>query len=258
MTTENSEPRAEKTPPQLGLLGHLHELRGRLIKSLLAVACGFGIAFNFSEEILAFLIRPLKAVLPVGQKLIYTGLPEGFLVNLKIGLWGGFFLSAPFWLFQLWAFVAPGLYRSARKKVLGLTAMASLLLFLGAAFGYTLIFPLAFKFFVGFSSEMLSALPALGPYFSLATSLLLACGLAFQMPLAIVFLGRIGVVSAGALANGRRHAGLRILIMAAVLTPPDVISQCLLAAPMLVLYEISIKLVAGHEKKLAAEEAAIP
>lgn len=252
--------KATKNPPDpgpedSGLLSHLRELRGRIIKSLLAVAIGFAAAFNFSEELLSLLVMPLRTVLPEGQKLIYTGLPDGFLVNLKIALWGGVFLSAPFWLYQLWAFVAPGLYRSERRKVAGLAVSASVLLFAGAAFGYLLIFPLAFKFFVGFSNEMLTAMPALGPYFSLATSLLLASGLVFQLPLAIIFAADLGLVTSTTLAKGRRYAILIIAIVAAILTPPDVISQCLLGLPMMILYEISIRLVARKEKKAVAAEA---
>lgn len=246
-----------ETPPEGGgLLGHLRELRGRILKSLLGMALGFTVAYYFSEAILAFLIHPLTAVLPEGQKLIYTSLPDGFLVNLKIGLWGGVFLAAPWWLYQVWSFVAPGLYRSERSKVVGLAFSATLLLFLGAAFGYGLVFPLAFKFFVGFSNDMLTAMPALGPYFSLAMALLLAFGLVFQMPLVILFLANLGLFDARTLVKGRKYAILIIFIVAAILTPPDVISQCLMAGPMLVLYEISVKLVARGEKKRAAETAA--
>jgi len=247
-----NSPTETENPGDGNLFSHLRELRSRLIKSLAAVALGFVAAFNFSEDILRFLVRPLKALLPDGQKLIYTGLPDGFLVNLKIGLWGGFFISSPFWLYQLWAFIAPGLYRSERQKVLGLALTASLLLFGGAAFGYVFIFPLTFKFFIGFSNELLTAMPALGPYFSLAAALLLASGLAFQMPLVIVFLADLGLFRAETLRKGRRYAILIIFILAAVLTPPDVVSQALLAVPMLALYEISIRLVAGKERKRAA------
>lgn len=256
MPDQKTDKNPETLPEGGGLLSHLNEMRGRIIKSLLFIAVGFGIAFNFADQILAFLIMPLKAVLPPGQKLIFTGLPDGFLVTLKIGLWGGVFLSAPLWLYQLWSFVAPGLYRAERKKVGRLTFSATLLLFTGAAFGYVLVLPLAFKFFVGFSSDLLMALPDLKSYFSLAMSLLLAFGLVFQLPLAILFMASIGLVSSPLLVKGRKYAILLIFIIAAVLTPPDVLSQILMAIPMLGLYELSIKLVARNEKKKAAEEAA--
>jgi sec-independent protein translocase protein TatC len=254
--TEPNEKTPETLPEGGGFLGHLRELRGRILKSLMGLALGFAAAFHFSETILAFLVRPLTAVLPAGQRLIYTSLPDGFLVNLKIGLWGGVFLTAPWWLYQVWAFVAPGLYRSERRQVARLAFSAAFLLFLGAAFGYFLVFPLAFKFFVGFSNETLTAMPALGPYFSLAMALLLAFGLVFQMPLVILFLASLGLFEARTLIKGRKYAILIIFIVAAVLTPPDVISQCLMAGPMLVLYELSVKLVARLEKKRAAEAAA--
>ncbi len=236
-----------------GLLSHLRELRSRIIKTLVIIALGFGAAFHFSENLLAILVRPIQAVLPAGQKLIYTGLPDGFIVHLKIGLWGGVFLTAPLWLYQVWAFAAPGLYRSERRQVVGLALSATVFLFLGAAFGYWLVVPLAFKFFVGFSGDLLTALPALGPYFSLIMALLLAFGLVFQLPLAILFLADLGLVTAAALTRGRKYALLIIFIRSAVLTPPEVISQCLMAFPMLVLYELSIRLVARKERKRAAK-----
>jgi sec-independent protein translocase protein TatC len=253
---EQSDQSTEKIPEGGGILSHLHDLRGRIIKSLLFMAIGFGVAFNFADQILAFLVMPLKAVLPPGQKLIYTGLPDGFLVSLKIGLWGGVFLSAPLWLYQVWAFVAPGLYRSERKKISGLACSATLLLFLGAGFGYALVLPLAFKFFVGFSNDLLMALPDLKSYFTLAMSLLLAFGLVFQLPLVILFMAGLGLVSSPLLIKGRKYAILLIFIVAAILTPPDILSQILMAIPMMGLYELSIRLVAKNERKQAAEEAA--
>lgn len=253
---ERTDKSRETLPEGGGLLSHLHELRGRIIKSLLFMAAGFGVAFSFADRILAVLIMPLKAVLPPGQKLIYTGLPDGFLVSLKIGLWGGVFLSAPLWLYQLWAFAAPGLYREERRKISGLTFSATLLLFFGAAFGYAVVLPLAFKFFVGFSNDMLTALPDLKSYVSLVMGLLLAFGLVFQLPLAILFMAGLGLVSSRVLIKGRKYAILLIFIIAAVLTPPDVLSQILMAIPMMGLYEVSVRLVVKSEKKKAAEEAA--
>ncbi len=254
--TQSPEPTAETLPEGGGLMSHLRELRVRIIRSLLAVAAGFGLSVNFSDRILAFLARPLQAALPPGQKLIYTGLPDGFLVSLKIGLWSGVLLSAPLWLYQLWAFAAPGLYRSERRKVAGLAAGASLLLLLGAAFGYGLVLPLAFKFFVSFSNDLMTALPDLKSYISLAMSLILAFGLVFQLPLVILFLAGLGLLSSGTLIRGRRYAVLIIFIVAAVLTPPDILSQILMALPMMLLYELSIRLVAGIEKRKAAGEEA--
>lgn len=241
---------ATTQPPEgLNFLGHLHELRGRIIKSLLFITLGFALACNFSEQILAFLIRPLQAVLPEGQKLIYTGLPDGFIIFLKIGLWGGVFISSPLWLYQLWSFVAPGLYRSERRQITTLALSASFLLFLGAGLCYALVLPLAFKFFINFSSETLMALPDLKSYFSLIMGFILAFGLVFQMPLALIFLANAGILSAEALKRGRKYAVLIIFIIAAILTPPDVLSQILMAIPMLCLYEVSLKVVARNEKR---------
>ena len=249
---QNPSPGTPDPPPSdeaPGFFEHLRELRSRAIKALLIVALGFGVAFNFSHEILAFLAHPLLSTLPAGQKLIYTSLPEGFIIHLKIGLWGGVFLSAPFWFYQLWSFVSPGLYQSEKSNLAWLSLAASSLLFIGAAFGYLVVFPLAFTFFLSFSSEIIAPLPALGPYFSLAMGLLLAFGVVFQLPLVLIFLGELGILSAETLSRGRKYAVLAIFVVAAILTPPDVVSQCLMAAALLFLYELSIKLISRREKK---------
>jgi sec-independent protein translocase protein TatC len=219
---------------------HLSELRSRLIKSLISLIPAFILAYNLAASIMDFLIAPFRAAMPGGQGLIATGLPDTFLIHLKIGFWGGFFLSSPYWLYQLWAFVAPGLYRRERRAVRRLSAMAALLLFGGAAFAYFTVFPLAFRFFVSFNSDDISLLPTISQYLSLVMTMLTAFGLAFQLPLLLMFLAGLGLVDAAKLRSFRRYAVLLIVVLAAVMTPPDVISQILMAIPMIGLYELSI------------------
>lgn len=235
--------------PDRNFWDHLQELRWRVLKGLVAVAVGFGVAYYFSNEILAFLVLPLIKVLPPGQRLIFTGLPEGFLIHLKIALGGGIFLAAPFWLYQFWSFVAPGLYQRERRWVVGLAGGASILLFLGACFGYFVVFPVAFSFFLSFGGDLMMPLPAAGSYFSLTLSLLLAFGLIFQLPLVLLFLGELGVISASTLSQKRKYAVLAIFVVSAILTPPEVMSQIIMAVSLIVLYELSLGLMRCREKR---------
>lgn len=232
----------------MSLLAHLAELRSRLFKSLAALAVGCALAWNFAPQVLHWLLAPLTALLPPGQSLIFTGLQDAFMVTLKISLWSGFFISAPVWLYQLWAFVAPALYPVERKGVGRLAALATLLLGAGLAFAYFAVFPLTFQFFLRFSGDTLMAMPTVDRYLSLCMGLILAFALAFQLPLALMFLGRLGLVSDSFLRKNRPYAIIVIFIVGAVLTPPDVVSQLLLAGALLLLYELSIFLVARQQK----------
>ncbi|MDR2352366.1 MAG: twin-arginine translocase subunit TatC [Deltaproteobacteria bacterium] len=228
---------------------HLAELRNRIIKSLLSIVPGFFVAYAASEWILKFLTHPLLEAMPPNQGLIATALPETFLIHLKISLWGGLFISAPFWMYQLWAFVAPGLYSSEKKATLKLTGMAFGLLVLGAGFAYQVVLPIGFKFFISFSGAEITILPTINEYLSLITTLLLSFGVAFEMPLFLMFLASIGLVNSQKLSRFRQYAILIIVIVAAFLTPPDVISQILMSIPMLGLYELSLFLIRQKEKE---------
>lgn len=237
---------------------HLTELRRRLIICFIAIGIGFGVCYYFSKPIFRVMMLPLLDVLPEGERLIYTGLPEAFFTYLKVGFWGGVILSLPVIFHQLWNFVAPGLYRHERRLVVPFVFFATLLFVVGGFFGYFVVFPFGFKFFMGFSDDTIRALPSVQQYFSLALKLLLGFGVIFELPLIMVFLGKMGLVNAGFLARGRKFAVLLIFVVAAILTPPDVISQILMALPLLVLYEISIVLVRmiGKKKEQKAEAAA--
>jgi sec-independent protein translocase protein TatC len=237
---------------------HLSELRKRLIYAIAAAAVGFGIGYYFAKPIFRVMMRPLLKVLPEGQSLIYTGLPEAFFTYLKIGLWGGIILALPVIFYQIWAFVAPGLYRHERKYFIPFVFFATLLFVIGGLFGYFVVFPFGFRFFIGFSDQYMTALPAVKEYFSLAIKLLFGFGIVFELPLVMVFAAQMGFVNAKMLSKGRKYAFLLVFVCAAMLTPPDIISQVMMAVPLMVLYEISIVLVRiivrKRQAKLGLEE----
>jgi sec-independent protein translocase protein TatC len=240
---------------ELAFLDHLGELRSRVLKGLVAIVPAIFIAYEMSGRILSFLSAPLRAAMPPGQGLIATALPETFLIHMKIALWGGVFLSSPFWLYQLWAFVAPGLYRTERRAAVKLTAAAVTLMAGGAAFAYYVVIPAGFVFFLSFGSGEVTVLPAIQGYLSLVMTLLVAFGAAFQLPLLLLFLAAVGLVDSDKLSRFRRFAILAIVILAAFLTPPDVVSQILMSIPLILLYELSLFLIRGREKAALSREA---
>lgn len=230
---------------------HLAELRRRLIICCIAVGFGFGLCYYFSKPIFKVLMLPLLEALPEGEQLIYTSLPEAFFTYLKVGFWGGVILALPVIFHQLWGFVAPGLYRKERRYLIPFIIFATLMFMVGGFFGYFVVFPFGFKFFLGFSDESIRALPAVQQYFSLALKLLFGFGLVFELPLVMVFLAKMGLVNADILARSRKYALMLVFVVAAILTPPDVVSQVLMALPLMVLFEISIILVRIIQTKKA-------
>lgn len=234
------------TPPDrpddkpMGILGHLGELRRRLVRCLIAVAVAFMGCYSVSELLFQRLCDPLVAAMPAGSKLIFTALPEAFFVYLQVGLVAALFVASPYIFYQIWAFIAPGLYEEEKRFLIPLALSSAVLFILGAAFCYFVVFPFAFSFFIGFASENIAAMPSLSAYLGFALKLLVAFGLICEMPLFTLFLSRMGLVTAQAMRRVRRYAVLVTFIVAAILTPPDVISQLLMAVPMLVLYEVSI------------------
>jgi sec-independent protein translocase protein TatC len=249
---------------QMPLLDHLIELRNRLIYSVAAILLGFVVCYFFSEHIYAFLVRPLANVYQgqTGRRMIYTGLTEAFLTYVKVALWAGTFLTFPFVASQLWMFIAPGLYRKEKQAFLPFLIATPVLFFMGAAMAYYVVFPLAWKFFVSFETPggpgmlPIQLEARVGEYLSLVMKLLFAFGLAFQLPVALTLMGRVGLISAEQLSKNRRFAIVGVFAGAAVITPPDVISQITLAIPILVLYEISIIAVRMVERRRAEAEAA--
>ncbi|MBA3018380.1 MAG: twin-arginine translocase subunit TatC [Desulfobacteraceae bacterium] len=220
--------------------GHLEELRKRLVICFIAIAIGFIISYGFKEKIFHYLTIPLISAMQADDKLIFTGLPEAFFTYLKVSLLSGLMLSAPVILYQFWLFVAPGLYGKERKLLVPIVFLSSFFFIGGALFGYFIVFPFGFKFFLGFATETIRPLPSMREYLSFSSMLLLAFGLVFELPLVIIFLARLGIVSVEFLKKNRKYAILLFFVVAAILTPPDVVTQIMMAVPLMALYEISI------------------
>jgi sec-independent protein translocase protein TatC len=249
---------------QMPLLDHLIELRNRLMYSCVAIMIGFLICYFFSEQIYAFLVRPLADIYQgqTGRRMIYTGLAEAFFTYVKVAFWAGAFLTFPVVAVQLWMFIAPGLYRTEKQAFLPFLVATPILFFLGGAMAYYIIFPLAWRFFVSFETPggpgmlPIELEARVAEYLSLVMKLIFAFGLCFQLPVALTLMGRVGLITSQQLAGNRRYAIVAVFAVAAVLTPPDVISQVGLAVPILILYELSIIAVRMVERRRAQAEAA--
>jgi sec-independent protein translocase protein TatC len=240
---------------KIPFISHLEELRKRLIACVISVVIGFIISYFFSEQLFDILVKPLQKELPPDSLLIFTGLPEAFFVYLKISLFAGIFLSCPVILWEIWGFVAPGLYDHEKKYIFPFVIFSSILFIIGLLFCYFIVFPFAFKFFMAYSSDIIRALPSIKEYLSFALKLLLAFGIIFELPVFILFLAKMGIVNEKMLRNQRKFAILGIFVVAAVLTPPDVVSQVLMAVPLILLYEISIYVAKIFGKKSDAKKS---
>ena len=246
---------------QAPLLDHLIELRSRLVRCVLALLVGFAVCFYFADEILGFLIQPLKNAFPEGQgQLIFTKLYEVFFVELKVGIFAGFFVSFPIIANQLWAFIAPGLYAREKKAFLPFLIATPVLFIAGASLAYFVVMPTAFKWFLGFGGEagglQIEALPSAGDYLGLVMQFILAFGISFLLPVLLLLLNRAGIVSRAQLAGARRYVIVGIAIVAAIVTPPDPGSQIILAIPLLMLFEGSLLIMRVTEKRAEEEKSA--
>ncbi len=240
----------EKQP----FLTHLEELRDRLIHSAIAVGVGFVICYIFSDTLFGYLVKPLQESMPEGDRMIYTALPEMFFTYVKTAFVAGLLLTSPYIFYQVWLFIAPGLYRKEKKLVFPFVFFSTILFVGGALFGYFIVFPFGFKFFMGFANEYIQAMPSVKQYFSFAIKLLIAFGLVFELPVIIYFLTRLGLVTTDFLKKKRKYAILLTFVMAAVLTPPDVVTQTMMAFPLIILYEVGIIVSRLAVKKRASEE----
>ena len=229
-----------KEDEKLPFTAHLEELRKRLIVCFIAVGVGFVLAYGFKERLFDILTMPLITVMDQGEKLIFTGLPEAFFTYLKVAFLTGLMLASPVIIYEFWMFVAPGLYQRERRILVPIVFLSTIFFVGGALFGYFIVFPWGFKFFLGFATETIKPLPSMKEYLSFASKLLLAFGLVFELPLVLTFMAKLGIVSVEFLKKNRKYALLLFFAGAAILTPPDVVTQVMMALPLMVLYEISI------------------
>jgi sec-independent protein translocase protein TatC len=250
---------------RMPLIDHLIELRRRFIISGAGLIIAWGVCYYFGNELLTFLIKPLADQWgdKPGHFLQYTALTEAFVTRIKVSFWAACFLSFPIIASQVWMFVAPGLYKNERSAFLPYLVATPVLFFLGGALVYYVIFPAAWHFFLSFEqpaaagSLAIEAVPKISEYLSLSLTLIFAFGLAFQMPVALTLMARVGLISSKFLAAQRRYAIVLNTVLAALVTPPDVISMTGLAVPLCLLYEVSIWSCRWVERQRAKREAAL-
>jgi sec-independent protein translocase protein TatC len=226
---------------KMSFLEHLDELRTRLIHAVVAIAVGCVISFIFLDRVFDFITLPMRQMLPAGGSLVITEPSEYFMLYLKVGALVGLFIATPYVMWQLWLFVAPGLYAHEKRFAIPFVLLSTFFFVSGAAFSHFLAFPWTWQFFINFSPEYVQQMIKLGPAFSLYVKMLLGFAVIFQMPTVVFFLARMGMVTPGFLIRNFKYAVLIIFILGAVLSPGgDVVSQSLMEGPMLALYGLSI------------------
>jgi sec-independent protein translocase protein TatC len=232
-----TDPNEDKMP----LTSHLEELRKRLVRALIAVGVAFLGCFAFKEELFRIVAQPLISVLPQGSHMIYTGLPEAFFTYIKVSFYAGLFVSSPIVFYHIWKFISPGLFPKEKKFVAPFVITSTLLFVGGVCFGYFLVLPPAYQFFLEFSTDFLKPMLSMREYLTLTLKLLLAFGVIFEIPVFLFFMTKIGLVTPRKLAKMRRYAIVVCFIVAAIITPtPDAFTQCMMAIPMVILYEVGI------------------
>ena len=236
-------------------ISHLIELRQRLIRCMLAFAILFIPAFLYGAELYDLLALPLVQVLPQGSKMIATGVITPFLIPMKIAAMAAFLVALPYVLYEVWAFVAPGLYAHEKRLVLPLVVSSTLLFFAGIAFCYFIVFGRVFTFIARFAPASVSVAPDIEAYFNFVLGMFIAFGLAFEVPVVVVLLSLTGIITVEQLREWRGYVIVAIFIVAAVVTPPDVISQISLAIPMCLLYEVGIFFAQFVQKRRGTEES---
>lgn len=249
---------SESEQGKMSFLDHLDELRRRIIYSLVAIFLGLGIALFFMGPLFQFIFRPMQALLPAGQTLIYTDPSEAFFLQIKIALMAGLILASPVVASQLWLFIAPGLYAHEKKLAIPFVVMSSTLFVGGAAFAHYLVFPIVWRFFVSFTNDFLTFMPRVEPAFSMYLRLVLALGITFQLPTLVLFLARLGMVTPRLMIRHFKYAVLLIVIASAVLSPDGGgVGMLAMGGPVIVLYILSIGLawLFGKKRTKTLEEA---
>ena len=255
---EKQQQQKQDDMPEMPFMQHFVELRGRLIYTLAGFLIAFISSFHYANHVYDFLAKPLIDVMVAkgheNPRMIFTGVAEGFFTQLRLAMGMALFLTLPLILSQIWMFVAPGLYKHERSAFLPFIIATPILFAAGAAMAYYLVFPMAWTFFLSYESVGTGGVPIMleakvNEYLSIVMNMILAFGFCFELPVLLVLLNKIGFVAAKTLADGRRYAIVAILIVAAIVTPPDVVSQLLLAIPMYLLYEISVWICIWQEKR---------
>jgi sec-independent protein translocase protein TatC len=227
---------------------HLYELKGRLVKIAWAILIGSAIAFYFIEPLLFYMKKPISPYLPTGG-LVFTAPSDKFIAYLKVSLFAGMIISCPAWIFQIWKFIEPALYDNEKKYAKRFMTSAISLFIIGVTFAYLLALPAAFHFLMTFGGDADKPMITISEYFSFFLITSLMFGIAFELPVVLVILGAMGILSSKFLSEKRRIAILVLAVLSAVLTPPDVLSMLLMLVPLYILYEISIVIIKGMEKR---------
>ena len=242
----------EKKP----FIAHLKELRDRLVVSLAGLAVAFIVTYSFKEKIFHFLMQPFIKVMPAGSSFIFTSITEAFITYFKVSLVAALFLAAPVILYEVWMFMAPGLYEKEKRYIAPFIIFGSFFFVGGALFCYYVTMPVVYHFFVSYAGTMIIPMPSLKEYMSLTLKMLIIFGLIFQMPLIAFYLAKAGIINYRGLAKKRRYAILGIAVLSAIITPPEVSSQLLMALPMYGLFELSVVIARVFGKKESIDGAA--
>jgi len=242
----------EKQP----FISHMIELRNRILICAVALGVVFIFTFYLKEKIFYFLMQPFIRVMPEKSSFIFTYITEAFITYVKISIVAAFFITLPVILYEFWMFVSPGLYQKEKKYLLPFIIFGSISFLCGATFCYYVVMPIIYKFFVSYAGEFVIPMPDLKAYMSLTLRMLVIFGLIFELPLVAYYLSKIGIINHKLLASKRRYAILGIFILSAVITPPDITSQILMAIPLCGLYELSILITRIFGKKVVHNETA--
>jgi len=233
---------------------HLKELRDRILVCVIALGVAFIFTFYFKDNIFYFLMQPFIKVMPEKSSFIFTYITEAFITYFKISIVAAIFITSPVILYEFWMFVSPGLYEKEKKYLFPFIFFGSVCFLCGALFCYYVVMPIMYKFFVNYAGDFIIPMPDLKAYMSLTLRMLMVFGLIFQLPLIAYFLSKIGIINHKLLSSKRRYAILAIFILSAIITPPDVTSQILLAIPLCGLYELSIIITRIFGKKVVQDE----